>query len=466
MFKFGKKSGFGLGLVLAFALNIVMSVIMNIALVSPASAQVGHDVSNTQQTSMTTNVKRNATSREARRLFLQAKAFHDGINAEKNLARARYYYLKSAGLGNNDARVNLGYLYFVGEGVKQNYSKAHNWYLSAARTGSKEAQKNLAMMYKNGLGVKKDPVQADQWLKYGREIIVKTMQEAVKPEAKEAPKPVAKIEKLPVKTGKLSVNVEDKPSEIAALGGNMLVSALQIQDQKLPKLSNGVNRTNIKPAGFRLNPQASQKPTVKSVSFQSRTALNFRPGAQTTFNLPTWVGHMLVFFLLLLSVVGSIWFVRQYGALLDIARGRAFVAAFYAHHRDSLRTNYLKYPERQNSYSRMDDPWALAMCVLMVRYAQENNKADSRLGEQSRAILKAYKTGSLHVRTCVFKFVATLQGRIISDIYAYDCAKTDGPAPIRYAQKTKFRNVVNLHESRPDRQNFNKAVLPMRPSND
>ncbi len=480
MYKFGKSSRCGPGLVLAFVLGIVL----NTVLLSPASAQGRQD---THLVSKYTGPSANAdkrgagstTRREARRLFLQAKAFHDGvghdgIRAEKNLAKARYYYLKSAGLGNNDAKLNLGYLYFVGEGVKQDYVKAHNWYLSAARTGSKEAQTNLAMMYKNGLGVKKDQAEAGKWLKYGQETNAQAKQKVVKPEEQGTPKPVGKNEKLPSeisektlekapeKTGKKAVTVEKKPSSFAALGGDMLASALRIQEQKLPKPSSVPTRTNTKPAEIvsnSANRQASQSVGRQEISVQNRQALKI-PQGEPVFNLPGWVGYVLVLVLLLLSVLGSVWFVRQYGALLDIARGRAFVTAFYARHRDSLRTDYLKYPERQNACSRMGDPWALAMCVLMVRFAQENSQADSRLGEQSRGILKAYKTGSFNVRKCVFKFVASLQARIISDIYAYDCARTDGPAPIQYAQKTKFNNVVNLHNSVVNRQNSDMAMPP------
>ncbi len=411
-----------------------------------------------------------ASARDAKRLFLQAKAYHDGIEVARDLRRARVLYLKSAGLGNNDARINLGYLYFVGEGVKQNYTKAHNWYLSAARTGSKEAQMNLAMMYKNGLGVKKDPQQAASWLKYGRQTSAKTQtkfktQAKLKASAVKTPIPVKLAEK-PGQGGakQTAPNVRTAGAIAEGIG----VTALQIQNQKFPTSTNNSTKLTAIPAistpvsqGTHPSQNASlaQKP-----SLQAGAGLSFSLSSHKRFNLPTWTVNTLVFMLLLLAVIGSIWFVRQYGALLDIARGRAFIEAFYAHHRDGLRTNYLKYPQRQNFFSRIDDPWALAMCVLMVRYAQENHTSDTRLGEQSRKVLKAYKLGSLQARTCVFQFVTTIQERIIADIYAYDCVKQGGPAPIQYTQKPKVHNVISLQHNRIDKQYDNSVVTPLRPS--
>jgi len=450
MFKFGKFSSIGLGLMLAFVLTLV--------LVSPASAQVNRNAKKSAS-----GAAIGSSSVEAKRLFLQAKAFHDGINVVKDFRKARRMYLKAAGLGSNDARVNLGYLYFVGEGVPQNYTKAHNWYLSAARTGSKDAQMNLALMYKNGLGVEKDLEKATFWRKYD------TMSKyRPKPKIKPKTQPRTKAgSKNPAKLGQQSMQKSPAKTAVQTGAGEKTNvknarPVLQIQDQKIPislvaaKLRNGNSDIHIQSG---LRPRSFQKPAVQSIK-----ALNLGAAPSQTFKLPVWTGNTLVVALLLLSVFGSIWFARQYGALLAAARGHAFKEAFYAHHRESLRTNYLKYPQRQSFHSRIDDPWALAMCVLMVRFAQANAKIDTRVGEQSRKILGAYKLSPMDARKCVFKFVANIQERIVLDIYAYDCAQKNAAKPIQYSQKIKARNIVKLHSGHQKKPGVRVELFPVKPS--
>ncbi len=450
MFNFGKISGFVRGLVLASMLAFVLGNIWS----APASAQITRD---TKKSASSTFV--GSSSREAKRLFLQAKAFHDGTNETRDLRKARIIYLKAAGLGNNDARVNLGYLYFVGEGVKQNYMKAHNWYLSAARTGSKDAQLNLALMYKNGLGVEKDLDKAAYWQKYGTIPKFDTgPNDTIKPEkpAKpglvEGPIPASIPVVQPEKLAKINKSTVKNPARLV----------VEIQDQKLPRPL--VKSTYTKPISAALvqnglRPLSAQKPQVQSVNIP-----NTRVASNRVFTLPIWAGNVLVVVLLFLSVFASVWFALQYGTLLAGARGHAFKEAFYANHRESLRTNFLKYPQRQSFHSRIDDPWALAMCVLMVRFAQTNAKTNTRVGEQSRQILGAYKSSPLDARKCVFKFVPNIQDRIISDIYAYDCVKENAAKPIQYSQQIKARNVVKLHSGHRKDQGLRVVkVSPVKP---
>lgn len=86
-------------------------------------------------------------------LFEQAKSYHDGVGVPQNYEQARVNYLKAVSVGNSDAMLNLGYMYFVGEGVTIDYKQARRWYERAAAQGDQDALANLAMMDKRGLGL-------------------------------------------------------------------------------------------------------------------------------------------------------------------------------------------------------------------------------------------------------------------------------------------------------------------------
>ena len=58
--------------------------------------------------------------------------------------------------GDRRAQLDLGRLYFRGEGVEQNYEKAHWWFSEAAEQGSRIAVTNLGILYAGGYGVKKN----------------------------------------------------------------------------------------------------------------------------------------------------------------------------------------------------------------------------------------------------------------------------------------------------------------------
>ena len=62
--------------------------------------------------------------------------------------------------GDAEAQVDLGVMYFVGDGVPQDYAEAVRWYRLAADQGHARAQFNLGFMYATGDGVPQDGVQA------------------------------------------------------------------------------------------------------------------------------------------------------------------------------------------------------------------------------------------------------------------------------------------------------------------
>ena len=62
------------------------------------------------------------------------------------------------------SQLNLGVMYFEGQGVTQNYEIASKWLKLAAELGAVHAQTNLSIMYLQGRGVNQDYTRAYMWL--------------------------------------------------------------------------------------------------------------------------------------------------------------------------------------------------------------------------------------------------------------------------------------------------------------
>ena len=89
----------------------------------------------------------------ARNFFEAGKAAHDGVNTAQDFEKARRLYLEAADFGSNEALINLGYLYFTGQGVDVDFVKAREFYEEASKRGSADAKQNLKMMDARGLGI-------------------------------------------------------------------------------------------------------------------------------------------------------------------------------------------------------------------------------------------------------------------------------------------------------------------------
>jgi hypothetical protein len=62
------------------------------------------------------------------------------------------------------AQINLGLMYYKGEGVPQDDKEAAKWFRMSAEQGNNEAQYNLGFMYAFGEGVPQDYKEAYAWL--------------------------------------------------------------------------------------------------------------------------------------------------------------------------------------------------------------------------------------------------------------------------------------------------------------
>jgi hypothetical protein len=89
--------------------------------------------------------------------------YYLGQGVPQDYALAAVWWRKAAEQGNSSAQGNLGLLYFEGQGVQQDYIQAGAWYRKAAEQGNAEAQSNLASLYVSGKGVSQDSQRAAQW---------------------------------------------------------------------------------------------------------------------------------------------------------------------------------------------------------------------------------------------------------------------------------------------------------------
>ncbi len=83
--------------------------------------------------------------------------------ALENFGAAFPIYSELSNLGNLEARLQLGYMYFLGQGVSKNEVKAFELIKTVAVSGNNNAQYSLGMIYRDGLGVQKDYTEAKNW---------------------------------------------------------------------------------------------------------------------------------------------------------------------------------------------------------------------------------------------------------------------------------------------------------------
>ena len=78
-------------------------------------------------------------------------------------------FSEAAEQGHAEAQCNLGYCYYLGQGVDQNYAEAVKWYRKAADQGDAKAQTCLGVCYSNGEGVDQNYAEAVKWCRRAAE---------------------------------------------------------------------------------------------------------------------------------------------------------------------------------------------------------------------------------------------------------------------------------------------------------
>lgn len=73
------------------------------------------------------------------------------------------YLRKAAELGDADAQNQLGFCYYIGDGIEQNYEEAVKWFQKAAEQGNAKAQNHLGICYAEGHGVERHLAESIKW---------------------------------------------------------------------------------------------------------------------------------------------------------------------------------------------------------------------------------------------------------------------------------------------------------------
>jgi TPR repeat protein len=115
---------------------------------------------------------------DAARLFIEierrvkrGEASWDALKIEEQqqIDKSIEFLTQAAEQGYAKAQLNLGSIYFRGQGVAQNEVEAAWWYRKAAEQEHAGAQYNLGVMHENGRGVAKSNVEAVQWYRKSAE---------------------------------------------------------------------------------------------------------------------------------------------------------------------------------------------------------------------------------------------------------------------------------------------------------
>jgi hypothetical protein len=86
-----------------------------------------------------------------------------GEGVQKNIQEAIKWYKKSAEQGFVLPQLILGAVYLQGNGIAKDPQEAFKWYRKAAELGNPDAQHNVAYMYQEGIGVDQSDEEAFNW---------------------------------------------------------------------------------------------------------------------------------------------------------------------------------------------------------------------------------------------------------------------------------------------------------------
>ncbi|MEP3892019.1 MAG: tetratricopeptide repeat protein [Hellea sp.] len=324
-----------LGKILVFALVLQFSIGS-----SAAFAQISGQIETSRP---------DPRARLAHEYFEAGKAAHDGVNAAQDFEKARKLYLEAADFGSNEALINLGYLYFTGQGVKVDFLKARKFYEAASKRGSVDAKQNLKMMDARGLGILP----------------------AVKPDApaKEGSRP------KPIIAAERSVPI----TKDTAFGRSvMIVPAMSphdvnaaVNEPKEEGSSDGKNSIITAPSTPVLNTteraqivQSSVFPAILRPAEKNLKAIGQRLFLMidNTEKIAAWLLGLVS-----LALFIHLFAVQKHNREREIRR--QFVRFFYEAKRNDLRLTYLR--RRNNGFveATFYKEWHATLTVLMARYA-------------------------------------------------------------------------------------------------
>jgi TPR repeat protein len=95
--------------------------------------------------------------------------YYYGKGVAQDDTQAVYWYRQAAQQRHANGQYNLGWMYRKGKGVAQNDTQAVYWYRQAAKQGYAVGQKNLGDMYSDGKGVEQNHARAIFWYRKAAE---------------------------------------------------------------------------------------------------------------------------------------------------------------------------------------------------------------------------------------------------------------------------------------------------------
>jgi hypothetical protein len=95
--------------------------------------------------------------------------YYNGQGTPQDYMQAIAWFQTAAEQGSTMAQNDLGSMYYKGQGVAQSYAQAVAWYRKAAEQGNAYAQTGLGLMYYNGQGISQDYMQAIAWFQKAAE---------------------------------------------------------------------------------------------------------------------------------------------------------------------------------------------------------------------------------------------------------------------------------------------------------
>ncbi len=369
-----------------------------------------------------------APQNRARAVFLEAKALHDGTGIAQDLTAARALYRKAADMGSTDACINLGYMYFTGEGGVKSYRASRLWYKTAADAGSADAQRMMSVFYKNGLGVPRDLKAAKSWSdKADGRVSSPPPPPAPKPAPKPAAKPAAKAE-------------PQTQTEPEAAPPAQTIKPAETQVQDAPDI---IAEPPAKPAPAR--PPAAetiaQKPAPKPAPVTAPPTAKPVPAQTAKKSAPVWPALLSAAALALFGAFAVIS--ERYRLVADKREREHFIRAFYARHRNILKSSYMAAQDHKGVIvSDSRDPWVKAALNLMTVFSQKHELMTGRPMRLTAQVIRERQTGG-DVTAVLMPLMPAVEDVLIEDLSgAFDAQ------PAGASLKEIFSAMLSKHEAR------------------
>lgn len=338
----------------------------------------------------------------ANAVFQQAKAFHDGTGQAQDLQQAKALYRRAADMGSNYACINLGYMYFTGEGAPQNYSVSRQWYEAAANNGNADAQRMMSVFYENGLGVKADAKTAQLWA--GRAADGWQKKPAA-PAQKAEIKPPAEAKTKTGATPRTVVQAAPKtavPEIVDTAKAERMQAALERRANE--RAAQAAKTAASAKASADLKPKPTPKPVPKPTDTPPESGKS-----------PIWLGLISA---LALAMFGSLAILSEkFQAVKAVRDNRQFVRAFYARHQGVLKSSYAKAQQHKGVIiSDREDPWVSAAVNLMIRFAGKHEIVTGRPMRLTANVIRAQQKSLRAAEDILMPLMPALEDVLLDDL--------------------------------------------------